>query len=208
MGLLNKKTAVSFTDMLKGSAVTKGEVKKKKNEAPQLKLDKKLDTLLETFLTNKEASKNAETVYREAELPLIEFARTEQTKRALTGDFQPTFALIGSKNTVKFITSDSFSVPQSAEVIEALKTELGDEFDRIIEEKPQVVLKDDVFTNPEKQAALATLLGEKFSDFFQTTITYAAKDGLNEKIYQLSGGSEEKLAKLRTFLQQRKPSLK
>lgn len=196
-----------FNDMIKKSAVKATDSKKKKDERI-VSLSKELADSLDTFLKEKEKSKNAEAKYREAEGPILAHLRELQDTEGLAGSFHHSMTVKGNDDKeVKFVSSDKWSVPQTEEEIAAIKEKLGDKFDEVIGESVGVQLKEEVFQNEELQKELTALLGDNFDKFFSSTTKLVVKPGFNEKIYKVAKTIDE-VKDLRAVVVQSKPFLK
>jgi hypothetical protein len=63
-----------------------------------------------------------------------------------------------------------------------------------------------VFTDAALQADLMELVGERFADFFETSVSLAVCENFNQLIYQVV--EPEQVGQLRTFARQYKPSIR
>jgi len=206
-----KKTAapapVSFSAML-GQTVVPATDAKKKVQLPIINLDDNLSAELKKFITQKAAMKNAEGEMRLAEAPLLQTCLDRMDSDALAADFHSSYEVKAKDGTkVKFITVDKFNLSQEAENIAAAKDLLGDKFAEEAIQKPTVTMKAEVFEDEDLQKELATLLGDKFSKFFTTSIKITLKPGFDERMYKIAK-DKAKVMQIRALCGKNKPFLK
>ena len=204
-----------FDKMIKKAAVSADDKKAKKNDARVVVLPEILAPNLFAFQAEKKKEKEAESLKRTAEAPILHYVKEHQDKDAFAGNFSGSYLIkatmkVGDKDLteqVKYIGVDSFSVSSDEEVQKQLKELLGDEYDRVIEEDTVISMKAEVFQDETLQKKLVTALGDSFSDFFDTVTTSKVKEGFDEKIFQIAK-TPEKLEQIRTLINQKKPSLR
>ena len=200
----------AFNEMLKTSVKNPADKTKKKDLLPEIKLDEALSTSLVKFIDAKTREKIANGEKVLAELPILQYCQDKLDKDALAGTFNSSYKVVGAdgKTSVKFITSDRFSVSQDQENIEALKECFAEKFEEHFETKNSIEAKSEIFTDENLQKELVELLGENFSKFFVVTQKYVAKDGFNEKIYKIANGNINTLKTIKTLVPQTKPCFK
>lgn len=200
--------ASAFGSLIKSAAVPADKKGKKKDEGLVIELPTELSGQLVEFNKQKKAMKEAETAMRVAETPIILLCRDEQNKYAFKGGFHGSFTVKDGDEVSKFVSTDSFSVSQDLEVHSQLKQLLGDEtYGQIIGEETSVVMKSDVFTDEAKQNEFIALMGDRFGDFFESTVVLKVKPGFQERVYHLAK-TEEKLVEISSLITQKKPYLK
>jgi hypothetical protein len=134
----------------------------------------------------------------------MEFVRQAQDKDGFAGRFSGSYALMGHRHQAKVVYVNKYSInPEDQGELAAI---LGENFDRLIERKFAVKLKDQVFTDAALQAELMELVGERFADFFETSVSLAVCENFNQLIYQVV--EPEQVGQLRTFARQYKPSIR
>ena len=124
---------------------------------------------------------------------------------ARSGDFTKSFIVKGNQHEATFVSSDKFSdIPN--EVIEEVKTVLGDDFDNFVKDKTTVTLKPDVLENEVLQKELMDAIGEEnFAKYFDVSGKWKVVEGFDKKQYKLD---EEKRQNLKPFIKKAKPSIK
>lgn len=200
--------ASAFGSLIKSAAVATDKKGKKKEEGLVIELkDDNVGKLVE-FNKQKKAMKEAETAMRVAETPIILLCRDEQNKNALKGAFHGSFTVKDGTETAKFVSTDSFSVSQDPEVHAQLKTLLGEEtYGEVIKEETVVTMKSDVFADEKKQEEFLALIGDRFGDFFESSVVQKVNSGFQERVYNIAK-TEEKLIEIMSLITQKKPFLK
>lgn len=197
-----------FNSLIKSAVAVTDKKGKKKKERFVLELPVGLSGKLIEFNKQKKAMKEAETAMRVAETPIVLFCRDEQNKSAFEGTFRSSFDVKDGTEVSKFVSSDTFSVSQDPEVHNQLKQLFGEEvYNEVIGEETFVVMKNDVFTDEKKQEEFIALMGDRFGDFFESTVVLKVKPGFQERVYQLAK-TEEKLIEISSLITQKKPFLK
>lgn len=200
--------ASPFNSLVKSAAVSTDKKGKKKEEGLVIELkDENVGKLVE-FNKQKKTMKEAETAMRVVETPIILVCRDEQNKQGFKGSFQGSFTVKDGTETAKFVSTDSFSVSQDPEVHSQLKELLGEEtYGEVIREETSVTMKDDVFTDEAKQNEFIALMGDRFGDFFESTVTLKVKSGFQERVYGIAK-TDDKLVQILSLIIQKKPFLK
>ena len=198
---------MDFNSMI-GGGKSEGEAKKTKSSAPVINLPEDKHGNLDAFLEEKSKMKNAEAAMRQEEAEILEVCRKVHDENGLKGKFSNSYLVNGAPGkTVKFITTDRFSVSQEQESLDELRDTLGDDFGEVVVKQQVVQLKAEVFESEELQAELVKLIGNRFPDFFETTFKWVAKKGLNESIFK-TAKTQDKLDKVREIVVPAKPSLR
>ena len=192
----------SFGDML-GATKTTTEAPKK-GKMPTLEATPEVKKAVDEYQEAKTAAKQAEAIMEVTGPIITDFVRDRQDADGYAGKFTGSYAVMGHKSTAKVVYANKYSLsaedgPQLAEV-------LGAEFDRMVTKKAVVTLKAEVFENEAMQTKLMGLLGDSFPEFFETKITLGVAEGFNRDIYRVV--TPEKLADLRVFARQYKPSIR
>jgi hypothetical protein len=165
------------------------------------------DHLAELVDTRQEACinmKQAEAVMRQAEEQIIEVVRERQDKDGYGGKFANSYIINGCRHQVKVVYQNRYTI--NAQDKGELKSILGDEYGRMIVEKPTVKLKAAVLENEKLQKELMKLIGGRFADFFEATVELVVAEGFNKDIYRIV--APERLVELRLYAKQYKPSLR
>ncbi len=192
----------TFGDMLGATKTT--ETAPKKGKMPTLEATPEVKKAVDEYQEAKTAAKQAEAVM-EINGPIItDFVRAKQDADGYAGKFTGSYAVMGDRATCKVVYANKYSL--SADDAGQLAEVLGPEFDRMIVKKAVVTLKAEVFEDEAMQQKLMGLLGESFPEFFETKISLAVAEGFNRDIYRVV--TPEKLADLRVFCRQYKPSLR
>ena len=192
----------SFGDML-GATKTTTEAPKK-GKMPTLEATPEVKEAVDQYQEAKTAAKQAEAVMEVAGAVITGFVRDRQDADGFAGKFTGSYAVMGEKSTAKVVYANKFSLsaddgPQLAEI-------LGPEFDRMVTKKAVVTLKAEVFEDEAAQQKLMALLGDSFPEFFETKISLGVVEDFNRDIYRVV--TPEKLADLRVFARQYKPSIR
>ena len=201
---INQNKKPSFGDMLKKTAVTEPAKKKKKKEMPVLsppeEIKQAVDEYVEASLQNK---KSKGTMDLKGAM-IIGWVDEQQDKNGFDNNFRTSYNVQGIKESIKFISSNRYSM--SSEDIGQLQEILGPAYAELIIENHSVKLRDEVFESEELQGELMELIGDRFGDFFETTISLSVSEGFNEKVYQHV--HQDTLPMLKTFCKRYKPSLR
>lgn len=201
------KKQPTFSEML-GATVVPSSDKNKKEQLPVILLDKDNGKNLKVFLDKKAEMKAAEGEMRLAEAPIIDICLSKMDTDALASDFHSSYEVRTSDGlSAKFITVDKFNLSQDPENIQALRDLLGDKFDDEIVTKSTVTLRSEVFEDETLQKELVSIVGDKFSKFFQTEIKYFTKTGFDERMYKIAG-NKDKVTQIRSMCGKNKPFFK
>jgi len=202
--------------LINKSKTKSSDAKKTKKEHPIIRLGEDLSGKLIEFQKQKKIKKEADSLMKEAEAPIIQFCSDQQDKDGFSDKFSTSYKVMGEIKDKKgnvtdtvstsFISADSFSVSDEEEVQDELKKILGDEHESVIEEETSIVLKAEVFEDEKLQEELVEALGDKFDQFFDTFSKLKVAKGFNEKVFRIS--SPASIQQLRTLIVRKKPSLR
>ena len=184
------KKKPSFAAAMKATT-TKAQAKKK-TTMPTLEATKEIQAAVAKFV---KASGDE----------IITFVRSRQDDDGFKHCFRNSYAVPGEDGSqVKFVSTNRYSInPDDAEELQQI---LGDEYGDMILEKFQVNLKEEVLENEDLQDELMALVGDRFSEFFETKQSLAVAEGFDGRVYSVV--DKENLPALRTFARQYKPSLR
>jgi len=195
----------NFMDTLKATAKPKETTTTKKSSIPVLAAPPEIQGAVDEYINAKEREKIAKAEMDVAGETIIAFVKPIQDSDGWKRSYRNSYAVPGTQpgTKVKFVTKNMFKInPEDSGKIEEI---LGENFDKLIDRKYDVVLKSDVFENPEKQQRLMELVGDAWVEFFETSEKLKVRDGFDERVFDAL--DEEGMAKLRVFCQQYKPSL-
>jgi hypothetical protein len=154
-----------------------------------------IDTLKSSLATHEEA--------------LINHVYPQQKKAAREGNYSKSFLVEGEKGNLTYTTSDAFSIAKDETVHNDLKKLLGaDKFAELFEYKRTITLKETVQNDAafiQKLGKAVAAAGMTLGDAFEVTDILVAKDGLDQKQFEMS---DDKLEVLRTLAKQKKAALK
>lgn len=192
-----------FKDTLQNTKQTKSSTKK---EIPVIEnIPKEIIKASKEFITKMKLKKQLEYEIATLSNKITEFAQNVQDERAFNGDFNKSYKMIINDDEIMFTTKNVFKINYEDE--DKIKEIFGKNFSNFIEEKMEVVLKEEVFENEELQNELMSLLGDKFSKFFNTYASLKVCENYDEKIYAFAK-TPEKLSDIRKLIQPSKPILK
>lgn len=192
-----------FAQALKDTE-TKTKPAKKKNGAPLIKLTDRLKEMVDQHKAAKKKKKEAEAVISQTGAELIKHTRKTQDADGFGGDFHNSYELPGNDGSLKFVSTNRFSINPDDEA--QIREILGLNFDDLIEEKHSVSLRPEIFEDENLQQELMNAVGDRFSQFFETKKSLVVKDDYDRKVYQAV--DEKTLEILRTFVKQFKPALR
>lgn len=201
---LKKQQGLSFGEALKQAKSTEPKAKGKKTSMPTLDATPEVKQAVDDYQEAKTTYKMAEATMNHAGEILMEFVRQAQDQEGFAGRFNGSYAVMGVKHQAKVVFANKYSLNSEDEG--ELAAILGENFDSLIEKKFSVKLKEQVFTDEALQAELMELVGERFADFFESTVSLGVCDNFNQLIYQVV--NPEQLDGLRTFARQYKPSIR
>jgi hypothetical protein len=203
-----KETKISFDSMLGETVISSSDLKKKKDQLNVIELNKELSKELDKYVEAKTMMKTSEGEMRLAEQPILEACLERMDKDAFENNFNSSYELktVNGK-CIKFVTTDRFNLSQDEENVQVLKDLLGENFEKEVVKKPTVTLKADVFTDEKLKKELVSIMGDKFSKFFETTIKFSLKSGFDERMYNIAKNKNE-IIQIRSICGKNKPFLK
>ena len=198
-----KSSAPSFEDVLNQNATAKKPAAKK-SSMPTVETTPEVKEAVDDFVKAKKAMSAAKADMDAAGTVVIDYGNDKYDELAFNNNFRKSFKLEGNESEIKFVTSNKFglNVDDEPEIREVL----GDSFDNLIETKFNVTLKAEVFENEKLKADLMNLVGDRFSEFFDTSKSLKVKDDFDKNVFNSvdKGGLDD----LRVFVKPYKPSLK
>ncbi len=203
--VLKMKKKPVFADMLKATAKPK-KAAAKKSTVTTLDAPEKVREAVDKVIEAKKSEKSAKSTISVYGAIVIDFTRTAQDTDGFKKKFQNSYAVPGTKeeNVLKCISSNRFTI--NAEDDEALQELLGKDYEDCINKKYGVKLTTEAMEDEALMAELMELVGDRFTDFFETTVALSVKEKFNERIYHVLAA--EDLPTLRTFAKQYNPSLR
>jgi hypothetical protein len=199
-----EKKAPSFGDVLKKAATAEPKKAKKPTMPTIVDAPPDVKVAVDEYQEAKATFKKAEATMNHNGDIIQDFVRQVQDTAAYAGRYHGSYAVQGNVHQVKAVYQNKYSI--NAEDEGELTTLLGPYFDSLITRKPSVKLKVEVFENEELQAELMELIGERFGDFFEATVSLGVCEDFSRLIYQHV--QPEQMNMLRTFARQYKPSLR
>ena len=195
-----------FLATLQQNAKAKAPAKDKKTSVPMLDTPPEVQEVVDQYIDAKEREKIAKSEKEQCETVIIDFVRPFQDQDGYKGAFRNSYGVAGTKPGMKvtFVSSNRWTV--SAEDHERLAGIVEEHFEDLFEQTFEVKLKAEVFENPDLQAALMDLVGDKFGEFFDTVQGLKVRPEFDQKIYAMV--QKESLEDLRAFCKQYKPSLR
>jgi hypothetical protein len=210
---MSKKAAVkkveaapSFMDTIAGNAKVAPTTKAKKiddsilqNAPENVKAD------ISKMVAAKKTMKKAKSEVAVAEKSIIEFGNKHKNTEAFAGRFKKSYKIAGDNDdSVNFVTANKWSF--NTDDITEIKEIIGDNADEMLPSSYNVSIKSEVFTDKAKQEELMKLLGTRWNDFFDTTVSYKPVEDFDAKIY--TELDENKMADLAVYMKQSKPSVR
>ena len=199
-----KPKAPSFGAALKAAATTEPKKAQKTTMPTIVDAPPDIKLAVDEYQEAKTAYKMAEATLSHNGEIIQDFVRVVQDTTGFAGRYQGSYAVMGNIHQAKVIYANKFSINSEDEG--ELVAVLGENFDSLITRKPSVKLKAEVFENEELQAELMELIGDRFGDFFEATVSLAVCEDFSRLIYQAV--QPEQMDTLRTFARQFKPSIR
>ena len=201
-----KAAAPNFMDTIAGNAKVAPTTKAKKvddsilqNAPEEVKAD------VTKILAAKKTMKKAKSDVTVAEKSIIEFGKKHKNTEAFAGRFKKSYKIAGANDdSVTFVTANKWSF--NTDDIADIKEIIGKNADDLLPSSYNVSIKPEVFTDKEKQDELMKLLGTRWNDFFDTTVSYKPVEDFDAKIY--TELNEEKMTDLAVYMKQSKPSVR
>jgi len=200
---LKPKPKATFGDMLNQTAKA-SEPKAKKSSMPTLQAPPEVAEAVDTYQEAKTNWKQAEAQMNASAETIMAFVQERQDTDGFAGRYQGSYAVVGNRHQVKVIYANKYSLNSQDEG--ELAGLLGESFEALVEKKFSVKLRTEIFEDENLQAELMALVGERFADFFETTVSLGVVEGFSREIYRAV--APEQMEALRTFARQYKPSLR
>jgi len=193
-------------DFAKALKTTANDVPKKsgKKEMARLFAPEDVKEQIDIFQKAKKDKKIAEAEMSASSEVILDFGRKHQDDDGFNGDFKNAYEIDGNEESVKYVSSNRFTVNASDEA--QLREIFGDNFEDLINIIPDVRLKPEVFKDPDLQKRLMAAVGESFGEFFETTTDIKVKTDFDKNVYRAV--KPEELPIVRTFCKPYKPSLR
>jgi DNA-binding ferritin-like protein (Dps family) len=206
---VKKAAAPSFMDTIANNAKVAPTTKAKRvddsilQNAPEIvKAD------ISKIIAAKKAMKKAKSEITVAEKSIIGFGTTHKDAEAENGRFKKSYKIAGNDNDmVTFVTANKWSF--NTDDITEIKEVLGKNADDLMPSSYNVSIKQEIFDDTEegkaKQKELMELLGDRWNDFFDTTVSYKPVDDFDSRIYELNA---DKRSDLKVYMKQSKASVR
>lgn len=195
---------LDFKKALNASATTEKKTKAKKKTMPILDhADSNVRSAVDQYVKHKKLMQEHKAEMEAAADPIIEFGEEHQDDEGFNGNFRKSYKIKGDKETVSWISSNRYSLNSDDE--ETLRTLVAGKFEELFEEAFDVELRPEVLQDEKLQAEFMELVGEQFGKFFVTRKTLKIAEDFDKNIYKLS---KKKLANIRAYVKQYKPSLR
>lgn len=200
------KATPNFMDAINANAKVEKKGKAKKvddsiiQDAPEnVKAD------ISKLIKAKKKAKEAKADIASAEGSILTFGKDRHDTEAFAGRFKKSRKIAGNDDdTVNFVTANKWSF--SPDDIDDINGILGEDNADLIEKDYVVKINGEVFTDEKKQKELMELLGDRWNDFFETTVTYKVSENFDEAIYKELNA--EQVADLKVYMKQSKPSIR
>jgi hypothetical protein len=206
-----KKTVMQIVsaDPFAAIASSAPATKTKKSSMPTADVTNTVKNSVDLVVSHKAEISRLEAELATHEVTIIDHVRPQQDTAARAGNYSKSFKVPGNTGALTYVTSDRFSAPKDAAVIEQLKQLIGTvRFDEWFESKRTIKLKPEATTDQtfiQKLVKVVADAGMSLGDAFEVTDTLVTKDGLDEKQFKLA---PTKLEEFRTLCRQAKPALK
>lgn len=198
-----KAAAPNFMDTITGNAkVAEKKPATKANNSIITDAPDYVKADIDELLKAKKAAKAAKATIAQKETSIIEFGKKHKDAQAFAGNFNKSYKIQGAgDDTVTFVTANKFSFAASdvEDIEEILKDDIALDKDYVVK------IKNEVFTDDAKQKELMALLGDRWNDFFDTTVVNSAPEDFDKKIYGLG---KERKEDLEVLMKQSKPSVR
>jgi hypothetical protein len=206
------KTAAvpNFMDTIAGNAKVAPTTKAKAADASILTdAPKAVKEDITKIIKAKKVAKTAKSDITAAEKSIIDFGKKHKDERAFAGSFKKSYKIAGEgDDTVTFVTANKFSF--NTDDIGDIKEILGEKADEMLPSSYHVSIKPEIFEDTKegkaKQKELMELLGDRWADFFNTTVAYKPVDDFDSRIYQEL--DESGMKDLAVYMKQSKPSVR
>ena len=195
---------LDFKKALNANATSEKKSKAKKKTMPVIdNANPEVKHAVDHYVKHKKLMQEHKADMEAAADPIIEFGEEHQDNEGFNGNFRKSYKVKGNKETVSWVSSNRYSLDSDDE--ETLRALVEEKFEELFEEVFDVELRPEVLQNEELQAEFMELIGEQFGKFFVTRKTLKIADDFDKNVYKLS---KKKLANLRAYVKQYKPSLR
>lgn len=195
---------LDFKKALNANATSEKKTKAKKKTMPVLdNAPPEVKHAVDDFVKHKKLMKEHKADMEAAGDVVIVYGEEHQDKEGFNGDFRKSYKVQGKKEEVSFISSNRYSLNSDDE--EILRTLVEGKFEELFEEIFDVELRPEILQDEKLQAEFMELIGEQFGKFFVTRKTLKVTDDFDKNVYKLN---KKKLANLRAYVKQYKPSLR
>lgn len=195
---------LDFKKALNANATSEKKTKAKKKTMPILdNASAEVKDAVDHYVKHKKLMKEHKADMEQASDVIIEFGEEHQDKEGFNGNFRKSYKVQGNKEEVSFVSSNRYSLDSSDE--ETLRALVDGKFEELFEEVFDVELRPEVLQDEKLQAEFMELVGEQFGKFFVTRKTLKVADEFDKNVYKLN---KKKVANLRAYVKQYKPSLR
>lgn len=195
---------LDFKNTLKVNATSEKKTKAKKKTMPILDhADSNVRSAVDHYVKHKKLMQEHKAEMEAAADPIIEFGEEHQDDEGYNGNFRKSYKIKGDEETVSWISSNRYSLNSDDE--ETLRDLVKEKFEELFEEVFDVELRPEVLKDEKLQAEFMELIGEQFGKFFVTRKTLKIGEDFDKNVYKLT---KTKLANLRAYVKQYKPSLR
>jgi len=131
----------------------------------------------------------------------------QQDEAARAGNYSKSFDVPGNVGSLVYTIADSFSIPQDADTLDAIRKTIGPKkYDEFLKDKRQVSVKPEVVEDDKLVNKIVEVLAKAgIENIFTVTDSVVAAEDLDRKQYDLP---QDKLNVFRTLVKQKKASLK
>lgn len=195
---------LDFKKALNANVTSEKKSKAKKKTMPVLdNAPTEVKDAVDHYVKHKKLMNEHKADMEAAGVTIIDFGEEHQDKEGFNGNFRKSYKVQGKKEVVSFVSSNRYSLDSSDE--ETLRTLVDGKFEELFEEVFEVELRPEVLQDEKLQAEFMELVGEQFGKFFVTRKTLKVADEFDKNVYKLN---KKKVANLRAYVKQYKPSLR
>jgi hypothetical protein len=207
----NNAKVPDFMATITGNATVKPTTKAKAADASILtNAPKAVKADITKIIKAKKVAKTAKADITAAEKSIIEFGKNHKDKLAFAGNFKKSYKIQGESvdDVVNMVTANKFSF--NTDDIADIKEIIGEKADTMLPATYGVSIKSEIFEDTvegkAKQKELMELLGDRWNDFFSTTVSYTPCEDFDKLIYNEL--DEAKMKDLAVYMKQSKPSVR
>jgi hypothetical protein len=202
-----KDATPDFMATITGNATVKSTTTAKTTDASIItNAPKAVKADVGKIIKAKKVAKTAKADITAAEKSIIDFGKKHKDKLAFAGNFKKSYKIQGetADEVVNFVTANKFSF--NTDDIADIKEIIGKNADALLKAEFNVSIKSEVFTDDAKQKELMELLGARWNDFFDTTVSYKPVEDFDKLIYNEL--DEAEMRDLAVYMKQSKPSVR